>query len=1217
MPYDISPALSAHFSGAPEAAGQIGPYDLVRPIGRGGMAEVWLGVHTMFHTPAALKILQGSVAGAGADPTVSQRLLREVRAVAGLRHPGVVDVLDFGVIGGAEVRVLSALEPEQTWAEGRPWIAMEYAPHGDLSTVVGPTPWPVLQGALLQVLDALAHAHARHIIHLDIKPANILIRRTFGAVELLLTDFGLAHFAAPEQGQPHRPILAGTPHYMSPEQLRGQWRCYGPWTDLYALGCVAFELATGCPPFDGERAVDIARKHISEPPPDLSPWLGLPARFGDWLRRMLSKDPEVRFERAADAAFQLARIQPVPRGEVEKQMYSFFGGEAGDEVIDQLLGPPALTLQGRPSGEPAGATTLQPLVVTTALRTGRALPIPNAGGLDRHRGLMESLPPQPITWRESEGGQPGLPHGLSLFGLRRPPLTGRVPERNHLWSSLRWVKSQGRSRMIQLRGESGVGKTALIRWLCQRAEELGAAYTLRVNHSALPSPDDGLPAALRRSFREEGMRQGALQDEVLQQLGWLAPDLDGPGRMWLSGALAELMIPDEAEICGGGRVGLHRFSAIGEWLRILARRRPMIVWLDAAQWGADALRLAQYLLSHDLQAPILIVATIGDEAQLDGRVEADLLQSLSRSPQSEIMELAEPNRAVLTLLLQDEMGLSGELTTALLDQAGGSTLYALQAVSHWVERGLLIPSTRGYVVAEEALSDLPTELEALALSRLWWAARQTADPEEAMAALELAAVLGRTLYVPILEAACAGLGISLPEGLIRTLLNGGLAQGDERRWTFCYEAIRGALLSRAARRHRLEILHGACADALSAGGCSACQFLAAKQALHRVESGGLDQALDSLQGAVEAWLTVGDHVRSVAILEILITTLERDAPGMANYDERRMWALSRLAESHHHLGQRQEAAQARLRLRRVVEVYDCPEGWAALFRLEAMSALAEGEVEAAQRAYVEASRVYGKLGDAVGQVRSVRGEGWTLIAQGMHEVACDRFTAALALLGEAASHRLERAWCLHGLAAARIWGELSEDEETVLEAQAIFKDLGAINGLASTRLLEGCLAWRAGDPSEAIRRFEVAVGLWSETGSQHLAVGLLHLAMVRWSTAAVEQGRAVLERIAEHHLDALPYRWRPVLWTLMAAVKGQQRGAREVEMTMAHAWRIFSACGVYPHPMARGLMVTVGRWMRDAGCHVAGGQALRIAAGCWRPFDPGQAGKLEAEASAE
>ncbi|MFN3197699.1 MAG: protein kinase domain-containing protein, partial [Bradymonadia bacterium] len=881
--------------------GMVGPYTLIRRVGRGGMADVWLGLHELYKTAAAVKVLTPSED----QGDCSQKLLREVRAVAGLNHPYITDIFDFGIISRPD-----EVNPDKGIMSGAPWLAMEYAPHGDLAALNLPISWPALRRVLLMLLDALAHAHARHIIHLDIKPHNVLVRRTGREADLLLSDFGLAHFAEPEHGQPEQPILAGTPHYMSPEQLKGHWRSYGPWTDLYALGCMAFELATGRPPFDGNSPVEIARNHISSPVPDLPGWLELPKAFNAWLKRIMAKEPEERFERAADAAFQLARINP-PTPDVEAEHFHalFQAADTEDDSLITHVLRATPSLQRRTTGVVTGSHTLMPLVTTTALKTGRNLPIPSIRGIDARRGLMEALPPQPNSWRAPViEGETGDYRGLSLFGLRTLPFKGRIPERNHLWSALRWVKAQGRSRLVQIEGSSGAGKSALVRWLCERGEELGIAYALKLTHSASPSPEDGIAPGLLRCFGGKGSTRSEARDGVLAELDWLAPEMDGRDRMELAQSLSMLMVPKDAN--GQGRAPtIHRFSAVGRWLRVMARRRPVILWLDEVQWGADTLRLAHYLLRSETQAPVLIVATVTAEAQGAGRVESGLLKTLQKAPQAEVMPIAPLNAGMMTLMLEDGLGLESQTVEALLRRARGSTLYATQAVADWVERGALLPTARGYAVMPQSLEDLPDSLSGLALQRLWWVARRCPDAEGAIRVMEIAATLGRTVHMSTLTAASKRLGLTVPRQLLRLLLDRGLIRGALTQWTFAYEALRSVLLERARQGRRHKALHEACALSMRGGGEAGAidHIVEAQRAFHLVEADRAMEALDTLKQAAEGWLTIGDHVRSITILERTIEILERETEGMANHDDLRMWVLSKLAESHHHLGHQQEA----------------------------------------------------------------------------------------------------------------------------------------------------------------------------------------------------------------------------------------------------------------------------------------------------------------------
>ena len=280
----------------------LGPFDLVRPLGRGGMAEVWLATHRDDGDKVAVKVLTGERAR---EEAFIRALKNEIHSVARLHHPGIILVFDTG-----EVDATAEKNSAGRFVAGSPWFAMELASHGALSPRRLPLPWPTSRMLLLSLLDALSHAHARGVIHRDIKPGNILVCAPEDPRPgLKLSDFGIA---APltegidESAEEGR--LSGTPRYMAPEQFRAKWRDFGPWTDLYALGCIAFQLATGKTPFSGD-PLKLAVSHCHDAPPEPKPARdGYPEGYEAWVLRLLEKDPLSRFSCAADAAWALLRL---------------------------------------------------------------------------------------------------------------------------------------------------------------------------------------------------------------------------------------------------------------------------------------------------------------------------------------------------------------------------------------------------------------------------------------------------------------------------------------------------------------------------------------------------------------------------------------------------------------------------------------------------------------------------------------------------------------------------------------------------------------------------------------------------------------------------------------------------------------------------------------------------------------------------------------------
>ncbi|MBA3547786.1 MAG: serine/threonine protein kinase, partial [Nannocystis sp.] len=279
----------------------LGPFVLERPIGSGGMGEVWRAVHRVEQVPVAIKVIGQHWAR---QPSYRRAFAREVRAVAGLLHPGIVAVFDQGIVGEAAARASG-----HALAADSPYLVMEYLPRGSLEGLLGALDWPLVQVLTRGILGALAHAHARGVVHCDLKPGNVLLSG-ITEVAIKLTDFGVAHalVSVEEPGESGGdPQSGGTPAYMAPEQLLGRWRDYGPWTDLYALGCMLWELCCGLPPFAAPDLIRLAGLHLHEPPGLFRPLFAVPPRLEDWLRGLLAKRTTARPGCAADAAWAFGR----------------------------------------------------------------------------------------------------------------------------------------------------------------------------------------------------------------------------------------------------------------------------------------------------------------------------------------------------------------------------------------------------------------------------------------------------------------------------------------------------------------------------------------------------------------------------------------------------------------------------------------------------------------------------------------------------------------------------------------------------------------------------------------------------------------------------------------------------------------------------------------------------------------------------------------------
>jgi tetratricopeptide (TPR) repeat protein len=312
------------------------------------MAEVWLGVHRAQQQKVAVKVLTGERAR---EDAFIRALKNEIHNVARLHHPGIILLFDTGEVDDVAERVTGG-----RLLAGSPWFAMELASHGALSPKRLPLPWTTTRMLLLSLLDALAHAHARGVIHRDIKPGNILLCAPDDPRPgLKLTDFGIAAPLGEHiDGEAEAGRLSGTPRYMAPEQFQAKWRDFGPWTDLYALGCIAYQLATGKAPFSGD-ALRLAIAHCHDAPEPPKPQHeDYPEGFDAWVLRLLQKEPSRRYPCAADAAWALLKLH-APGAEEEATVVA--GWEQAlrsfKPLLDAAEGTAAATVPLTPGSEDA------------------------------------------------------------------------------------------------------------------------------------------------------------------------------------------------------------------------------------------------------------------------------------------------------------------------------------------------------------------------------------------------------------------------------------------------------------------------------------------------------------------------------------------------------------------------------------------------------------------------------------------------------------------------------------------------------------------------------------------------------------------------------------------------------------------------------------------------------------------------------------------------
>src|SRR5580700_431668 len=423
-------------------------YEVLRELGRGGMGVVYLCKDVVTGDRVALKRLR-TPEKAGSRAEESWWFRQEARAVALLDHPAIVRGRDFGQL-----------------AEGSPFFVMDVLPGRSVHEWMHTTKlaWSVMWSMVDQVLAGLAHAHARGVIHGDLKPSNVMLDLSSGGrwPRACVLDLGLAwlreyrHDSRLDGASPPEVAVhsgAGTVGWVAPEQIRRQATLVGPPTDLYALGCVMYRVLSGHEVFEGN-AQDVLRAHKRTAPPTPSLPEEVPWEAGQFVLRLLEKKPWNRYEFAADARRDWREIKP-----------------DGAAPLEEIM-----------RGEPPS----------------RAAPV----------GYARSLAP-------------------GILSLRAPMLVARREEQRELWNAIDLVSGGSqRQDLVALIGEAGVGKSRIAEWLCAEVHERGVMLPLRARYGRTPSPLDGITGAVNAHFGLIGADRATVEQTLMTR--WeVAKDDDG------------------------------------------------------------------------------------------------------------------------------------------------------------------------------------------------------------------------------------------------------------------------------------------------------------------------------------------------------------------------------------------------------------------------------------------------------------------------------------------------------------------------------------------------------------------------------------------------------------------------------------------------------------------------------------------------------------------
>jgi len=1012
----------------------LGTFDLHVHFRTGGTGEVWWGRHAELDMPVAVKILRRDLAE---DPRYRASFLREVRETARLSHPNVLRVLDHGAISAELARAA-----EHRLVEGTPYFVMEYAAHGSLRDHIETLDGARLLPIVRELLAGLAHAHARDVLHLDLKPDNLLLDLDQGRPRLKLGDFGLA-----SEGRSGR--VVGTPAYMSPEQVRGQPWSYGPWTDLYAVGALVWELATGTPPITARAPTQMLQGQLHAPPPEFLPRCAVPPGLEGWLRWLLEKEPRARPEAAAEALHALEQIADEPA--------------LGPEAARALAGAP-------PPGRPSTSTVpLALLDETSTLRPDQAVVTPRRLLVLRPRVELPEQLPAPAR-DHADGLLAGL--GLGMIGLRVAPVIGNAGVMARLWSALRAAALEGRPRVLTLQAPQELEPAEVARAFAERAAEIAGVRRLSARCDEPPEGE-----SLRRALAGA---LGAL--ECLGMAGPLEPrDL----------ALLSAVVP------GGpmffGLAAPERVALLRRGLRSWCGGRPAVLILDDLWEDSLVSTLVAELRSGERRGLPLLVLAISEEGSEPGTLPG---------PQDEVLRLQALGEQEMAAWLRASFGLVPELVRTVADQVGGSPVYARQLVLGWAEDGQLEASDAGICAAPRAELAVPPDLRALWEARLSVALRGQAP--DARLALEVGAILGPEVDQQVWAAALERLGIEPGPGLVDALQVAGLLSPTASGWRLVNGMLR-EVLSAGLRDQGWAEAHTAVAEVLRAQAPSPGR--PARLGRHWLEAGRLGAGLDALLEAVDEAQARGALLEAERLLALcepasarlppedsrrIMVFMERArllfARGAFAEVEALAGRLSVEARKQGHLLLRARAL--RYRGMAAARLGDLERAEALLRQAEPMAAEAGDPTEVA-RCQVQLAPVLRQLGDIDGALDAL-------------SEARVGFAASADALGAA-----DTALMLANVLASA--GQDERAEPTLREAIARFEEIGRSLGLADCLNTLGDLHRRRGEHAEAQAAYERSRDLIREVGGHNWIFPVLNLGLLDLERGRLDAARVGLE----------------------------------------------------------------------------------------------------------
>jgi hypothetical protein len=1054
-------------------------YEVVRELGRGGMGVVYLCRDLVTGERVALKRLRSPEEAKGSRPEEQWWFHQEARAVAALDHPTIVRARDFG-----------------TLADGSPYLAMDALPGRSVHEWMHTTtlPWSVIWAIVDQVLAGLAHAHARGVIHGDLKPSNLMLdlASTSRGPRVYILDLGLAWLRQQRHdsrldGSPAPELAlhagAGTVGWVAPEQIRKLAPHVGPPTDLYALGCIVYRILTGKEVFEGN-AQDVLRAHKRSPVPPPRLPEGVPMGVAQYVVRLLAKKPWQRWEFAADArrAWMLYR--------------------------------------------PAHAPTLEETVAGPV--TSRPAPA--------------SQPPAVAAARSLAAG---------IMSMRTSPMIARDEERRQLLSVVDEVCSGTGAphRLVAMIGEAGVGKSRLAEWLSEQVHETGKMIPMRARYGRTPSPLDGVTGAVNHHFGLEGADRALVEQTLINR--WEVGKDDDEALSWVAAAAEWLRPTPPGTVPPLGPSGKRSVLDTAEIRAVVVRRilerigseRPILMWFDDLHYASPSTFEMLSRLHRDApKLRLFIVATARSET-LETDLDAALrMESLRAEWNGKVVDVKSLGADETESLLRSTLPLHDDAVARGVSQSRGNPLFALQLLHAWAGGGYLKMEHGRYRVPDDAL-----EGRAITTAELW-DERLRAVPTSLREAAYAAAAIGDDVRGEVLKTLVSALGMDSRDALLaltraQILLPAG---NDQFRWP--HALLQEHLLARLHERNDAPAIFRLAANALAKHPAVGSRRVMKHRVTNLLRAGDDDVAAQLMFRFIEgSWRRGRDTAATLRDLELL----EGRVTGLAAAE----YAYWR-SEALRHTGRFDEARDQAEASRRAFEMADDRRREAHSLRLlghiaSDLGAPAQGRLQVAQ-----AMGYFEQLHDDAGRAQAMVVLGEIDYLLGEHARAREMLSEAAARCN-ALGDSLGRAQCLilQAMIATAVGG-FQRARELLMESRQEFDNIGYRLGIAQCDTVLGHADHRAFEMDRARVRALAARAAFRELQNprgEAACERLLSMIAIDTDDLAAAQAHAL---VTQKLLDKLQDPWGELESKLLLAQIALARDAAEAPRLVAECEQI-------------------------------------------------------------